>query len=220
MTSPKYNRTMHVPWSPGGTNDDKIADDVSTLLNIPIVITEKIDGSNTSLEWDGCYARTHAGPPTHTSFDGLKSLHATLKHQISPNVQLFGEWCYALHSIPYTKLPGYFLLFNVRYLQENLWASWDEVRMWAEDLNLPTVPVLFSGTVESEEKLQDLTEWLCSEKSAFGETREGVVIRVARAFEDSEFSETVMKWVRKDHVQTSDHWRSQEIVKNGLVYSK
>ena len=230
MNSLKYNRTFHLPWSPGGTSDDKIAKDVSSLLDIPIVITEKIDGSNTSLEKEGCYARTHAGPPTHASFDGLKALHASIKYKIPTNLQLFGEWCYALHSIPYDKLPGYFLLFNVRYLDNPIdrledelhdtWASWEEVKMWGEDLELPTVPVLFEGIIESEKELQSITEQLASEKSVFGDVREGVVIRVAEAFDDSDFSNCVMKWVRKNHVQTSDHWRNQEIIKNGLVYSK
>ena len=48
MDSPKYNRTYHFPWSQGATNDDKIATDMSRLIGNPIVITEKMDGSNTS----------------------------------------------------------------------------------------------------------------------------------------------------------------------------
>jgi hypothetical protein len=108
--SPKYNRTYHVTWSAGATNDDKIADSVQSLINIPIVITEKMDGSNTSLERNGCFVRTHSGSPTHISFDGLKALHATIKFKIPDNIQIFGEWCYAKHSIEYSELPGYFFV--------------------------------------------------------------------------------------------------------------
>ena len=99
MESPKYNRTYHLPWSPGGTSDDKIAKDLSIIFSNDIVITEKMDGSNTSLEIGGCFARTHSGPPNHPSFDPLKALHASIKHQIPEGVQLFGEWLYAKHSI-------------------------------------------------------------------------------------------------------------------------
>ncbi len=91
--------------------------------------------------------------------------------------------------------------------------------MWAEELGLWTVPELYSGTVFSEKDLQDLTEKLVSKESVFGKVREGVVIRVADGFEDKDFSNSVMKWVRKDHVQTSDHWRTQEIVRNKLLGS-
>lgn len=218
MNSPKYSRTFHVPWSKGATNDDKIATDLSRLVGTPIVITEKMDGSNTSLEWDGCFARTHSGPPTHASFDGLKALHASIKHELQPDVQLFGEWCYALHSISYDALPGYFLLFNVRYLEEPeaFWAAWEEVEMWAQEINVPTVPVLFRGQVSTEKELEDLTNSLMIQPSHCGGTREGVVVRVARAFDDSEFPLCVMKCVRANHVQTSEHWKDQEIIKNKL----
>ncbi len=148
MDSIKYNRTFHMPWSEGCTNDDKRAISVNNLLGKEIVITEKMDGSNCSLETDGCYARTHAGPPTHKSFDQLKALHASVKYIIEPGIQIFGELCYAKHSIEYSALPSYFLPFAVRYLQENgehRWGSWLDVELWAGDIGVSTVPVLFTG---------------------------------------------------------------------------
>ncbi len=219
MKSPKYNRTLHLPWSKGTTNDDKIAASVRHLLKTPIVITEKMDGSNTSLEPDGCFARTHAGPPSHASFDGLKALHATIKYKIPHASQFFGEWCYAKHSIEYEKLPGYFLLFNVRHLNPIMpvWDSWEEVEMWAEEIGVPTVPVLFKGKVNSENELKDLVESLMKQPSVCGGIREGVVVRIQGGFSESNFSNCVMKCVRANHVQTTEHWKDQEIIKNKLA---
>jgi len=216
MDSPKYNRTYHFPFSKGATNDDKIATDMSRLIGNPIVITEKMDGSNTSLETDGCFARTHSGPPTHPSFDGLKALHASLKWKIPQGVQLFGEWCFALHSIKYDLLPSYFLLFNVRDLSNMQWASWEEVELWADEMSLPTVPVLFKGSISSEKELQEIVESFMIAPSACGDIREGVVVRIQDAFDDRNFSSCVMKCVRANHVQTTEHWKEQEIVKNKL----
>jgi hypothetical protein len=216
MDSPKYNRTFHMPWSPGGTNDDKRATSVDSLLGKKIVITEKMDGSNTSIESQGCFARTHAGPPTHKSFDQLKALHANIKHNLSIDLQYFGEWCYAKHSIEYTELPGYFLLFNVRDLVVDFWFDWEGVELLAKELGLPTVPVLFKGTINSEKELKDLVESLMQQPSACGGIREGVVARIADTFEDKDFSSCVMKCVRANHVQTSEHWKDQEIVRNKL----
>jgi len=218
MDSPKYNRTFHFPFSPGATNDDKIATSMDRLIGVPIVITEKIDGSNTSLEEDGCFARTHSGPPSHASFDQLKALHASVKYMIPDYIQLFGEWCYAKHSIEYSELPGYFLLFNVRELTmaSPYWYSWKEVEMWAEEIGVPTVPVLFKGTVSSEKELKELVESFMNQPSACGGIREGVVARVAKEFYDDDFSSCVMKCVRANHVQTSEHWKDQEIIKNRL----
>lgn len=216
MNSPKYNRTPHFPFSPGATNDDKIAASMDRLIGVDIVLTEKMDGSNTSLESDGCYARTHAGTPTHVSFDGLKALHASVKHLITVDTQLFGEWCYAKHSIAYSDLPGYFMLFNVRYLNDPCWVSWEEVEMWAQEIGVPTVPVLFRGIVSSEKDLRFLIENLMELPSRCGGVREGVVARVDGMFEDSEFPSCVMKYVRANHVQTTEHWKDQEITKNKL----
>jgi hypothetical protein len=216
MDSPKYNRTMHLPWSPGGTSDDKRATSVEGLIRVPIVITEKMDGSNTSLEAEGCFARTHSGPPTHASFDGLKALHASLKRNINKGLQLFGEWCYAKHSIEYSELPGYFLLFSMRDLEYDEWCAWQDVEVWASLLDIPTVPVLFKGTVSSERELRELTQSLMIEPSACGGIREGVVVRIATSFADSEFPSCVMKCVRANHVQTDEHWKDQEIIRNKL----
>jgi len=222
MDSPKYNRTFHFPFSPGATNDDKIATSMDALIGVPIVITEKMDGSNTSLERDGCFARTHSGPPSHPSFDSLKALHASIKYQISGSHQLFGEWCFARHSIEYSELPAYFMLFGVRELanafgtDEDYWTSWEEVERRATEMGLSTVPVLYKGTVSSEKELKDLVESFMNQPSTCGGIREGVVARVAKSFADDKFSTHVMKCVRANHVQTSEHWKDQEIIKNRL----
>lgn len=219
MESPKYNRTFHLPWSLGCTSDDKMATSVESLLNIPIVITEKMDGSNTSLEHEGCFARTHAGAPNHPSFDALKALHAICKWNIPIGLQLFGEWCYAVHSIAYDELPSYFLLFNVRDLTqtEPVWVSWEEVELWAEEINVKTVPVLFKGIVSSDQELQQIIESLMIKSSQCGGIREGVVVRTQDSFTDQTFHLNVMKYVRANHVQTSEHWKNQEIIKNKLL---
>jgi len=226
MESPKYNRTYHFPWSPGATNDDKIASPhaLGVMIKSPIVITEKMDGSNTSLEKDGCFARTHSGPPSHPSFDGLKALHAQVRYKIPEGIQLFGEWCYAKHSIEYSELPHYFMLFNVREFigidaagqLHSKWVSWAEVEMWAEEIGVPTVPVLYKGTVGSAKELQELVESLMIQPSACGGIREGVVARAQHEFENDHFGVCIMKCVRANHVQTSEHWKDQEIIKNKL----
>ncbi len=224
MNSPKYNRTFHLPWSEGCTSDDKKASDVSSLINCEIIITEKMDGSNCCLERDGVYARTHSGPPTHPSFDIIKAKHARTKHLIPEGYQLFGENLFAQHSIHYSKLPQYFMLFAIRVLNGKdgsgdeavFWEKWDNIRYFADDMGMETVPVLYDGRVSSEKELRDLTQELMKQPSVCGDTREGVVVRVTGQFAEHEFSKSVMKMVRKNHVQTGDHWSHKEIVKNGL----
>lgn len=217
MISLKYNRTLHLPWSPGGTKYDRMAKSVTNLLNRKIIITEKMDGSNVSLEVENCFARTHASAPNHPSFDALKALHASAKYGIPGGMQIFGEWCYALHSIAYSGLSSYFLAFAARDIHTMNWKNWDYVQNIANDIGVTTVPILWEGIIKSQLDLRNLTELLAKQPSACGGVREGVVVRVYDSFEDSKFSDNVMKFVRKNHVQTTDHWKNQEIVKNKLL---
>lgn len=193
----KYNRTFHLPWSEGATKEDKISKDTSHLINIPIVITEKMDGSCVSLERDNCFARTHSGPPTHPSFDTLKSFHSTIKYQIPDNIQLFCEYLFAKHSIHYNQLSSYYLLFNIRNTESMMWYSWSDLESMAISLNLQTAPVLFNGAVKSEKELKKLTQSFMNKPSVFGPEREGVVVRSSDGFSDDKFSKLVAKLVRK-----------------------
>ena len=49
-------------------------------------------------------------------------------------------------------------------------------------------------------------DFYTKEPSIYGDTREGVVIRVTKTFEDKYFPYYVCKWVRPNHVQTDEHW--------------
>ena len=54
----KYPRTPHLPTSPGLTNDDRIIKDLSLLERSQVVITEKMDGENTTISRDYIHARS------------------------------------------------------------------------------------------------------------------------------------------------------------------
>lgn len=216
--SPKYPRTPHLPWSPGGTSDDRRIESVEAFLCADIVLTEKMDGSNVCLETDACYARTHASQPQHVSFDAFKALHATVKSRISEGTQVFGEWLYAKHSIVYGALPSYLMVFGVRDLKTAQWASWEEVELWAEELGVATTPVLAKESwLNREWKIERLVDTHSRMPSRCGGVREGVVLRVAKSFADSAFDTSVAKWVRMDHVQTETHWKNQSIIRNLLA---
>ncbi len=214
--SAKYPRSFHLPWSPGGTSDDKRLHDVSKLVGVEIVATEKCDGSNLTYTTKHVYSRSHSGPPSHPSFNLAKATHARMGYLVPEGLSVFCEYCYAVHSITYEGLPGHSLVFGVRDDMRGEHWDWDAVVMLAEELSLPTVPVLFRGQVGSEGELQELTERLGQGASAFGGPREGVVVRRASEFENSAFSSSLAKWVRRDHVTTDDHWMHQAITPQRL----
>ena len=200
----KYARSFHLPWSLGTTSDDRISKSVDSLIGINIVITEKLDGSNTAFTKNGVYGRSHV-EFTRNPWD-IKSwdIWNRISRSIDEDVYIFGEGMYGIHSIEYSNLKSYFYIFGVR--DNNIWISWDQVEEYSYLLDIPTVPVLFKGVVSSEKELKDLTESLSKEPSALGGLREGIVVRNADIFHNDDFSDNLMKWVRKGHVQTDQHW--------------
>lgn len=211
--SEKYPRTPHLPWSPGGTRDDRRCADVGSLVGVELVVTEKLDGSNVCLTSSAVYARSHGGAPSHPSFDALKALHAALRWSIPEGCSVFAEWCYAVHSIVYPDLPSgaELAVFGVRDDQSGHWLPWDDVERMAQTLGVRTAPVLWEGSVSTPKELEELVDRLAAGESRYGPEIEGVVVRSAAGFGSDEFTARVAKWVRADHVQTDEHWSQQEI---------
>lgn len=214
-TSEKYPRTYHLPWSPGKCCDDKVLESVEHLFERPLVITEKLDGGNCCFTREGVFARTHGNPANHPAFAPIKSIWASIRYDIPEGWSIFGEALYAKHSIHYKDLPSHFLVFGVRMDLDKDWLSWDDVQKYTALLNLKTVPELWQGEVESSRKLKEICSALVKQGSRCGgEAIEGLVIRDSAHFFDFKYS--TAKWVRADHIQTDEHWMTQEITPNEL----
>ena len=201
----KYNRTYHLFFSPGSTNDDRISDNVESLLGSEIVITEKLDGENCGMTDDGVYARSHATFTTSSWSREVRQLHKlSVEDELGDGVFLFGENMEGIHSIEYTNLTSYFYIFGIR--DNDIWIPWEKVEEYSYLLDIPTVPVLFKGIVNSAKELQQIVEDLVGKPSELGGQREGIVVRTTGMFHNDNFADNVMKWVRKGHVITDVHW--------------
>ena len=200
----KYPRTYHLPWSKGATSDDKIHKSIDSLLGIDVVITEKLDGSNSAITKDGVYGRSHIDFSKNSWDKEIWNLFRLIGKDLSENVYLFGENMEGIHSIEYENLNSFFYLFGVR--DSNIWISWEEVEEYSYILNIPTVPILWKGIINSTEDMISLTNKLLLDKSKLGGEIEGIVIRNSNNFHNDDFEFNVAKWVRKDHVTTEQHW--------------
>ncbi len=153
----------------------------------------------------GVYARSHAAFTTSPWSREVRLIHKMkVEDQLGDGVFLFGENMEGIHSIEYTNLDSYFYIFGVR--DNNIWIPWNQVEEYSYLLDIPTVPVLFRGVINSVKELKDLVEDLVSKPSKLGGPIEGVVVRNAGMFHNDDFADNVMKWVRKGHVQTDEHW--------------
>lgn len=209
-TTTKYPRTYHLPFSEGLQNDDRKVDDDwwEYLKDKELVLSEKLDGENQSVYRSGVYARSHAAPTTNPwsiNMTERGGVYDQVKNFLTENEGIYGENMYGIHSIEYNKLPTYFFMFAAR--DDRFWYSWKEVEELAEMLNLYTVPVLEKRVFESPEDLEKTILNYMTKGSRYGDTIEGVVVRNAASFPLEDFSKNVVKYVRKNHVQTNEHWK-------------
>lgn len=202
----KYPRTLHLPWSLGVQSDDKMLPNVNCFLGKQIVITEKMDGENTSMYCDHIHARSTSSVHHYTQ-DWVKAFWNGFSYLIPEGMRICGENLYAEHSIEYRDLESYFYGFSI--WQEDICLNWDETKEWAEKLGIHLAPVLYEGEFD-EKKIKGALKDLDLNKS------EGYVIRNRDSFNMSDFSSNVAKFVRNNHVQTDKHWKHQKITPNGL----
>lgn len=207
----RYPRTFHLPWSPGCTNDDRVMDDPDEAFGgAEVVVTEKLDGENTTMYRDYLHARSVDYAP-HPSRDRVRALHASIAHDIPEGWRLCGENVFAVHSIAYDALPSYFLLFSI-WNERNECLAWDETVLWAQLLGLSVVPVLYRGVWdEAIVRRRDRDG-----ASMLGGDREGYVVRLAAGFHYRAFRRSVAKYVRANHVQTHGGWTVRQVVPNRL----
>ena len=208
----KYPRTFHLPWSPGATADDRtMADPDDAFGTAEVVVTEKMDGECTTMYRDYLHARALDYAP-HPSRDRVRALHGAIAHDIPDGWRICGENVYAVHSIAYDALPAHFLVFSI-WNARNECLPWDETVLWAKLLGLHVVPVLHHGPWD---KTAVRAIEAVGAASRLGGDREGYVVRLADGFHYRAFRRSVAKYVRKNHVQTDDHWAQREVVANRL----
>lgn len=258
----KYPRTPHL-FDAGGTattDDDLVLStkDLNALAsvfdgNTEIFVEEKIDGANMAFSYQNGKIRVqnrsrYISSGDHEQFTKLTEWLAMNQQAIiqiltqgedsdefnSPRI-LYGEWVAARHSIPYQRLPGTFIAFDIYDKNSDRFFSRAKFHHAMRDSGIPVVPTIsvrtfgpyktghqgVSSKVADNIKA-DLLELLESESvfRADGGTVEGVVLRV----DESNVPEwLVHKWkiVRTDFIRgcNEGHWNRRRIEKQVIDYS-
>lgn len=203
-----------MPFSPGFTSDDKVMQEDLFIENFngkDITITEKMDGECTSLYNNHYHARS-IDSGSHPSRNWVKRYHAEIKHAIPPLWRICGENLFARHSISYDNLDSYFYGFSI-WDENNVCLSYEDTKSWFELLGIYHVPVVGMGRLENPswpKRINNLAT------SCVSDGKEGIVMRINDAFKYEDFSKSVVKYVRKNHVTTNSHWMHEQIVSNRL----
>jgi len=123
---------------------------------------------------------------------------------------LFGEWCYAEHSVAYDALPDWLLVIDVYdRIEERFWSR-ERRDDFARQVGLAVVPLLGQG-VYTRDSLRPLMG-----PSRLGSTSaEGIYLR----WDDDGWLLARAKIVRPGWVMATDeHWSSRPLKKNLLAH--
>lgn len=211
-TAIKYPKTMHMLFSKGLQNDDRMIEDVHMFDGKTVAVTVKMDGENTSMYRDGIHARSLSSAH-HPSRSVVKSLHSTIKNEIPEGWRICGENMYAKHSIFYEDLESYFYVFSV-WNDKNECLSLKDTLQFCLERGLTHVEILCIVQDLGQGCLMDVLEPIYEHTVARGD--EGIVVRNIESYSYNDFQKNLAKAVRANHVQTDQHWMSQAVVPNLL----
>lgn len=180
----------------------------------PTIVTEKLDGENTTMTREFIHARS-LDSKNHPSRNYVKRLWGVIQYRIPQGLYIVGENVFAKHSILYTELTDFFYVFAMykHKTGQGLYViPWEQTVKIAKDLGLPCVPKLGETVVGAKH----LFLWTSDRGSVFGPEREGFVLRPENEFPFKDWENRTAKWVRPNHVQTDAHWMYQPVVRNGV----
>jgi hypothetical protein len=248
----KYPRTPHLTGShlqPG--DEDLRVISLDQIKGQHLVVEEKLDGANSAISFSAAgelllQSRGHFldGGPRESHFGLMKAWaachQASLWQTLGNRLVMYGEWLYAKHTIFYDQLAHYFFEFDLFDKEHDIFLPTEERRNVLKDLPVLSVPILFSGSLQSGRGLRSLltrsafqsADWgrnlraVCESRDldaerALRETDpsgliEGLYIKV----ENAERVIERFKFVRGSFLQavddSGDHWLNRPVIPNQL----
>lgn len=217
----KFPRTPHL-YGSLSTRDDRVLSERETerVLSEPLSVEEKIDGANVGISFDDDGAlviqnRGHyLGPGDHAQYGPLwpfvyERMDALFDVLGSERI-LFGEWCFAKHSIAYDRLPSFFVAFDLYDKRDGSFGDRASLEEACGRSQCTVVPLIVRGAVLRTTAALDALIGPCT----WGPDRaEGVYLRR----ESNGKLAARYKWVRKDFTAgITEHWNSKPLCPNKL----
>ena len=188
------------------------------FLRHEVVVEEKVDGANLGISFDaeGNIRAQNRGAYLHLPSSGqwkklaewLAPRTDELFEQLTDRYILFGEWCYAQHSVVYDRLPDWFLGFDIYDKSTARFFSCTRREGIFEAIGISTVPKIGRGHFTFMELSELLSQSQLSDKPA-----EGLYLR----FDQGDWLVQRAKLVRPAFIQSvKQHWSSSGIKANRL----
>jgi len=178
------------------------------FLRHDLIIEEKVDGANLGISFDssGDIRAQNRGDYLHLPMPGqwnklsdwLSLKTDMLFEQLSDRYILFGEWCFARHSVVYDQLPDWFLGFDIYDKETRRFLSCARRDAVFQAIGITPVPKLRCGKFTFSELNESLSQSVLSENPA-----EGLYLR----YDQGDFLVGRAKLVRSAFIQSmEEHW--------------
>lgn len=188
------------------------------FLRHELVIEEKVDGANLGISFDaeGNIRAQNRGAYLHLPSTGqwkklaewLAPRTDVLFEQLTDRYILFGEWCYAQHSVVYDRLPDWFLGFDIYDKSTARFFSCTRRDKVFRAIGISQVPKVERGHFTLVELRELLSQSQLSDKPA-----EGLYLR----FDQGDWLFQRAKLVRPAFIQSVEqHWSRSGIKANRL----
>ena len=214
----KFPSTPHLAaLGNNDVRDDKCFSDAEreNFLSHKITIEEKIDGANLGISFDSngdVFFQNRGSKITEFSGQWKKLQYWYMQYadflfdSLSDQYILFGEWCYAKHSVFYDSLPDLFVAFDIFDKKTGSFFSVKRRNTFLNGSGIFMVPFVAEGYFTFE-ALKNMTFI-----SSFGhENAEGIYCRI----DNADWLIQRAKLVRPAFRQTiEEHWSRQTICKN------
>lgn len=219
----RFPHTPHLAWlGARSPREDKVLSpsEAQAILAADLVVEEKIDGANLgfSVDENGILRAQNRG-----SYLGVESISGqwkplkrwlsdrrdALQEALADDLMLFGEWCYAMHSVRYTRLPDWFLAFDVYDRAKGEFWCVERRNRLAHQLGISVVPELGRGRFDLES-----LRTLLGRSALTAGPAEGLYVRR----EHSGHLLQRAKLVRAEFLQNIDeHWSKRRLETNQVV---
>ena len=220
----KFPHTPHLLWlgkTPCREDKTLSREEAHLFLESVVTVEEKVDGANIGFSLDesgelrvqsrGHYLTRGSHPQFQPLWPWIDTRRSALEQALQPGLMLFGEWCFALHSVSYKHLPDWFLGFDVYDRAAGLFWSSKRRNCWLEELGVAPVPRLFEGRLSVDQLLP-----LMGTSRLTDGPMEGIYLRR----DQGDWLEERAKIVRAEFVEGMDgHWSQQPLKKNALPSS-
>ncbi|MGD9506574.1 MAG: RNA ligase family protein, partial [Syntrophobacteraceae bacterium] len=217
----KFPSTPHLATMPGvDVRGDKVLTESERdeFLRHELTVEEKVDGANLGLSFDadgniraqnrGAYLYLPGSGQWKKLGEWLARHTDTLFEHLSDRYILFGEWCYARHSIFYDRLPDWFLAFDI-FDRETLrfLASARRDRL-IDEMHVSKAPGIARGRFTYRE-----IQKLLSQSKLTDQPAEGIYLRI----DHGDWLKQRAKLVRPAFIQAVEqHWSRSAIRPNRL----